>query len=159
MGSWRSGFPGSSRRGANKKPSTALWSRLFPIAIAVLGITSAVVAQVFQNYALSENILRHAPVIFTASGGKWAGLALVVFGMLIAILTDTMLRGWWRLFAIAPLIIAFVCLYPLNQKFSDDDNARLSHSRYERCSVKDTIYRDRRGHLQTRYAWVTIGSC
>ena len=132
---------------------------MITIIIAVLGIIAAIGAQVFQNNTLSENIAHHYPVIFTAGGGKWAGLALVVFGMLIAILTDIILRGKWRLLVITPLIIAFVCLYPLNQKFSDDDNALISHSGYERCSAKDITYRDRRGHLQTRFAWVIAGTC
>lgn len=143
----------------NKKPSTVLSSRLVPVIIAVLGIIAAVVAQVFENHALSENISRHALVIFTASGGKWAGLALVGSGMLVAILTDVMLRGRWRICAIGPLILAFLCLYPLNQKLSDDDNARISHAGYERCLAKDMTYRDRRGHLQSRFAWVIVGTC
>ena len=136
-----------------------LQSRIFPVTIAVLGIIAAIVAQVSEDRVFSENIARHAPVIFTSSGGKWAGLALVVFGMLLAILMDMKLRRRWRIIAIAPLILALAFLYPLHQNFLDADNARISHSGYERCSVKDMTYRDRRGHLQTRFAWVIAGTC
>lgn len=79
--------------------------------------------------------------------------------MLVAILMEVMLRGRWRVLAIAPLILAFVCLHPLNQRFSDENDARILRSGYERCHVKDITYRDRRGHLQSRFAWVIAGTC
>lgn len=152
-------IPKTSKSSSNQKTAILLQNRLIIAIVVVLGIIAAVGAQVFENHTLSEKIAHHYPVIFTAGGGKWAGLALVGFGMLIAMLTEMTLHGRWRILAIVPLILVAVCLYPFNQRLSDEDNARISHSRYERCSVKDVTYRDRRGHLQYRFAWVTAGAC
>lgn len=149
----------NSRHNSDRNPSGFLRSRLVAIIIAALGIIAVIGAQVFENHSLSENITHHNLVIFTASGGKWAGLALVGFGMLVAALAEAVLHGRWRILAIVPLILAFVSLYPLNQRFADEDNTRILRSGYERCPVKDITYRDRRGHLQSRFAWVIVGNC